>query len=46
VATLLDDAGHTVAERAYSLKPYESQQQRLDQFFGVSSITDGAWRSA
>jgi hypothetical protein len=41
VATLLDDAGHTVAERAYSLKPYESQQQRLDQFFGVSSITDG-----
>ena len=41
VATLLDDAGHTVAERAYSLKPYESQQQRLDQFFGISSITDG-----
>jgi len=41
VATLLDDAGHTIAERAYSLKPYESQQQRLDQFFGVSSITDG-----
>jgi hypothetical protein len=41
VATLLDDAGHTVAERAYSLKPYESQQQRLDQFFSVSSITDG-----
>jgi hypothetical protein len=41
VATLLDDAGHTIAERAYSLKPYESQQQRLDQFFGISSITDG-----
>ncbi|MGA8807974.1 MAG: hypothetical protein WB973_08855, partial [Thermoanaerobaculia bacterium] len=41
VATLLDDAGHTVAERSYSLKPYESQQQRLDQFFNVSSITDG-----
>ena len=41
VATLLDDAGHTVAERSYSLKPYESQQQRLDQFFGISSITDG-----
>ncbi|MBV9070420.1 MAG: DUF4214 domain-containing protein [Acidobacteria bacterium] len=41
VATLLDDAGHTVAERAYSLKPYESQQQRLDQFFNISSITDG-----
>lgn len=41
VATLLDDAGHTVAERSYSLKPYESQQQRLDQFFSVSSITDG-----
>jgi hypothetical protein len=41
VATLLDDSGHTVAERAYSLKPYESQQQRLDQFFNISSITDG-----
>jgi len=41
VATLLDDAGHTVAERSYSLKPYESQQQRLDQFFNISSITDG-----
>ncbi|MEA2328182.1 MAG: hypothetical protein QOE68_3141, partial [Thermoanaerobaculia bacterium] len=41
IATLLDDAGHTIAERDYSLKPYESQQQRLDQFFGVSSITDG-----
>jgi hypothetical protein len=41
VATLLDDLGHTVAERAYSLKPYESQQQRLDQFFNISSITDG-----
>jgi len=41
VATLLDDAGRTVAERSYSLKPYESQQQRLDQFFGISSITDG-----
>jgi hypothetical protein len=41
VATLLDDAGHAVAERAYSLKPYESQQQRLDQFFNISSITDG-----
>jgi hypothetical protein len=40
VATLLDDAGHTIAERAYSLKPYESQQQRLDQFFGISSIAD------
>jgi hypothetical protein len=41
VATLFDDAGHKVAERAYSLKPYESQQQRLDNFFSVPSITDG-----
>ncbi|HEX3579338.1 MAG TPA: M57 family metalloprotease, partial [Thermoanaerobaculia bacterium] len=42
VATLLDDAGRMVApERSYSLKPYESQQQRLDQFFGITSITDG-----
>jgi hypothetical protein len=41
VATLFDDAGHKVAERAYSLKPYESQQQRLDNFFSVASIADG-----
>ncbi|MGH9423218.1 MAG: hypothetical protein ACRD3J_24800, partial [Thermoanaerobaculia bacterium] len=41
VATLLDNAGNTVAQRAYSLKPYESQQQKLDQFFGVSGISDG-----
>ena len=41
VATLIDDLGHTVAERAYSLKPYESQQAKLDQFFGVSGISDG-----
>lgn len=41
VATLLDDAGHTVAERAYSLKPYESQQAKLDQFFSIPSIADG-----
>jgi Ig-like domain CHU_C associated/Dual-action HEIGH metallo-peptidase len=41
VATLLDDAGNKVAERSYSLKPYESQQQKLDQFFSVPSITDG-----
>jgi hypothetical protein len=41
VATLFDDAGHLVAQRAYSLKPYESQQQKLDQFFGISSISDG-----
>ena len=41
VATLFDDAGHKVAERSYSLKPYESQQQRLDNFFSVPSIADG-----
>jgi Ig-like domain CHU_C associated/Domain of unknown function (DUF4214) len=30
VATLFDDGGQKLAERAYSLKPYESQQIRLD----------------
>ncbi len=41
VATLLDDAGNKVAERAYSLRPYESQQMKLDQFFNVPGISDG-----
>jgi hypothetical protein len=41
VATLLDDAGNKIAERPYSLLPYESQQIKLDQFFNISSITDG-----
>ncbi|HSY49156.1 MAG TPA: hypothetical protein VLC46_10120 [Thermoanaerobaculia bacterium] len=41
VASLIDDSGNTVAQRAYSLQPYESQQIRLDQFFNVPTITDG-----
>jgi hypothetical protein len=39
VATLFDDGGAKLAERAYSLKPYESQQIRLDQFFNVNGVT-------
>jgi hypothetical protein len=39
VATLFDDAGHKLAERAYSLKPYESQQIKLDTFFNATGIT-------
>ncbi|HXH37234.1 MAG TPA: DUF4214 domain-containing protein, partial [Thermoanaerobaculia bacterium] len=42
VATLIDDSGNKVAERAYSLKPYESQQIKLDQFFGLTNpFADG-----
>ena len=39
VATLLDDNGNKLAERAYSLKPFESQQIRLDAFFNATGIT-------
>jgi len=39
VATLFDDGGAKLAERAYSLKPYESQQIRLDQFFNINGVT-------
>lgn len=39
VATLFDDAGRTLAERSYSLKPYESQQIKLDSFFNVNGVT-------
>lgn len=39
VATLFDDGGAKLAERAYSLKPYESQQIRLDQFFNATGVT-------
>jgi hypothetical protein len=39
VATLLDDSGAKIAERAYSLKPYESQQIKLDSFFNATGIT-------
>lgn len=39
VAILFDDAGGKIAERAYSLKPYESQQVRLDQFFNATGVT-------
>lgn len=38
VATLFDDAGNKLAERAYSLKPFESQQTRLDTFFNVNGV--------
>lgn len=38
VATLFDDAGNKLAERAYSLKPYESQQIKLDTFFNVNGV--------
>jgi hypothetical protein len=39
VATLFDDAGNKLAERAYSLKPFESQQIKLDTFFNVNGVT-------
>lgn len=39
VATLFDDGGAKLAERAYSLKPFESQQIRLDSFFNVNGVT-------
>lgn len=39
VATLFNDAGGKMAERAYSLKPYESQQIKLDSFFNATGIT-------
>ncbi len=39
VATLFDDAGAKIAERAYSLQPYESQQIKLDNFFNATGIT-------
>ena len=39
VATLFDDGGTKLAERAYSLKPYESQQIKLDSFFNVNGVT-------
>jgi hypothetical protein len=39
VATLFDDAGNKLAERAYSLKPFESQQIKLDTFFNATGIT-------
>ncbi|MEA2163042.1 MAG: hypothetical protein QOK37_1169 [Thermoanaerobaculia bacterium] len=39
VATLVDDAGNKLAERAYSLKPFESQQVKLDTFFNATGIT-------
>jgi hypothetical protein len=38
VATLFDDAGNKLSERAYSLKPYESQQIKLDTFFNVNGV--------
>jgi hypothetical protein len=39
VATLVDDAGNKLAERSYSLKPFESQQIKLDTFFNATGIT-------
>jgi hypothetical protein len=39
VATLFDDGGTKLAERVYSLKPYESQQIKLDNFFNVNGVT-------
>ncbi len=39
VVTLFDDAGGKLADRAYSLKPYESQQIRLDSFFNATGVT-------
>lgn len=39
VATLFDDAGAKIAERAYSLQPFESQQIKLDNFFNATGIT-------
>jgi hypothetical protein len=38
VATLFDDAGNKLSERAYSLKPFESQQTKLDTFFNVNGV--------
>ena len=38
VATLFDDAGNKLAERSYSLKPFESQQIKLDTFFNVNGV--------
>lgn len=34
--TLFDDAGHSLAERAYSLRPFESQQIKIDSFFNAA----------
>ena len=39
VATLFADGGNKLAERAYSLKPFESQQIKLDTFFNATGIT-------
>lgn len=39
VVTLFDDAGGKIAERAYSLMPYESQQIKLDNFFNATGVT-------
>jgi len=39
VVTLFDDGGNKLAERPYSLKPYESQQIKLDNFFNVNGVT-------
>lgn len=39
VATLFDDGGNTLAARAYSLQPFESQQIKLDTFFNATGIT-------
>lgn len=46
LVTLLDDKGNNVAQRFYSLKPFEQQQSRLDSFFTgagipVPNVTDG-----
>ncbi len=38
VATLYDDAGNKLSERAYSLKPFESQQIKMDTFFNVNGV--------
>jgi len=39
VVTLFDDAGGKIAERAYSLMSYESQQIKLDNFFNATGVT-------
>jgi hypothetical protein len=39
VATLFDDSGNKLSERVDSLKPYESQQIKLDNFFNVNGVT-------
>lgn len=46
VVTLFDDNGGKIAERAYSLKPFESQQIRMDTFFNavgpaLPNVADG-----